>query len=1085
MPRSGMVLASAITLWASLALGQQYPFVQVTKPGDPAFLGAMLQDRQGRLWVGGASGAAVYDGVRFYSMLDFGMRQGPPGDKEVRGFAEDGKGGVWICSFGGIYRFHNGQLSLLAAGACTSIVRATPGIILAALNPSSKAVSGSTYLYRFLENRGSWNIERIAGIVLTNPAPSNVFVTVDDQGSALYPCKGGWCELPASVLGGVQQDIAAAQKVHSAGLRDIKEIVRDRFGCLWFVTTSDAFEQCPQDPHPVSLPTQFTNVNVQIQEVADGRVLISSEGGGIAIGRPSHYQFVTPRNGLPDSQSALLARDGTIWVAGDQGLARLAYPFRMEYWTSHDGLNGAFAIARLGAHVLAGSGKDLVALDPDRSRWSVLPHARGLGTVMRLLPSASGTLFALLHRPANPLVEISSDGRVLRELHSPDSGRWLLLSRDQRLWMTNRGGPVAVQRISAAGNRLTAFPEALPGDGRDAIDIEQSRIDESIWACYSGGLADRRQSGWMLAANRDTGLTENACGAMATYPNGDIWYGYLNLPGIAQIHFPRSGDYHHAEVRNYFTHASTGSATHFIGVDRRGWIWVGDSEGLSIATPRQAEEGTWWRLTETDGLPSVSTNQGSFMVDADSSVWFAVDTSIVHFRPNADFVESGVPPSVFISAFSSNGGPPRLADVAASFKSRADITAHIGSLQFDRRNALRLRYRLLPEQASWRDAATFDVKLGVLHWGEHTLEVQARLGPGSWSQTVKRSFTVLKPIWLTWPSLLALTALAVGAAGGGFAWHRKRVQRQQKILPDLRELRLAALSPEIQFLEGGLLDERFEVGRVLARGGFATVAEGRDLQKGGCRCAVKIFRQEWADNEWMASRFRKEVRALEQIQHPNVVSIYGHGTTPGGAPYLVMEFIEGGTLREALETRSISRGETAIYLRQVGSALDEIHAHGVCHRDLKPENLMIRAGDPGEREIVVIDFSIAMVKDPDETLHGLSRAAGTIYYMAPEQGIGYADESTDIYSLAKIVIEMLTGKRLSALLPDASIDLPERVQELLAGLTLGLSRPSIDLIARALEFHPLRRPRDANEFATRIADDLDAWRAEPAKWVAD
>jgi len=92
--------------------------------------------------------------------------------------------------------------------------------------------------------------------------------------------------------------------------------------------------------------------------------------------------------------------------------------------------------------------------------------------------------------------------------------------------------------------------------------------------------------------------------------------------------------------------------------------------------------------------------------------------------------------------------------------------------------------------------------------------------------------------------------------------------------------------------------------------------------------------------------------------------------------------------------------------------------------------------------------------------------------MAPEQSIGYADSSTDIYSLAKILIEMLTGQRLSTLLPDASMDLPDRVRELLAGLNLGLSFSSIELMSSALEFDPSRRPKGANEFAQRIARDL-------------
>jgi serine/threonine-protein kinase len=275
-----------------------------------------------------------------------------------------------------------------------------------------------------------------------------------------------------------------------------------------------------------------------------------------------------------------------------------------------------------------------------------------------------------------------------------------------------------------------------------------------------------------------------------------------------------------------------------------------------------------------------------------------------------------------------------------------------------------------------------------------------------------------------------------------------------------------------------LLDGRFEVGRVLARGGFATVAEGRDLRQGGLRCAVKLFRRELMDKEWMDRRFRQEVRALAKIDHPNVVRIYGHGETPAGLAYLVMEFIDGKTLREILQEGAVGPLLSASYLRQIGSALDAIHACGICHRDLKPENLMLRQTDDGQaassgRELVLIDFSIAIVQDPDETLHGISRAAGTLLYMAPEQAIGYADPATDIYSLAKILIEMMAGKRLSELLPDASMDLPERVRELLRRQSPGLSAAAIEILSSALEFDPARRPRSAGRFADAIADDIE------------
>jgi serine/threonine protein kinase len=130
-------------------------------------------------------------------------------------------------------------------------------------------------------------------------------------------------------------------------------------------------------------------------------------------------------------------------------------------------------------------------------------------------------------------------------------------------------------------------------------------------------------------------------------------------------------------------------------------------------------------------------------------------------------------------------------------------------------------------------------------------------------------------------------------------------------------------------------------------------------------------------------------------------------------------------------------------------------------------------GAPGE-DAVLIDFSIAIVKDANESLHGLSRAAGSFDYMAPEQAIGYAETSSDIYSLAKVVIEMLTGRQLKQLLPDAALDLPDRVRELSRTLAPKLSEESVEMLARALEFDPARRPSAAGSFAAPIVADLES-----------
>jgi serine/threonine-protein kinase len=186
-----------------------------------------------------------------------------------------------------------------------------------------------------------------------------------------------------------------------------------------------------------------------------------------------------------------------------------------------------------------------------------------------------------------------------------------------------------------------------------------------------------------------------------------------------------------------------------------------------------------------------------------------------------------------------------------------------------------------------------------------------------------------------------------------------------------------------------------------------------------------------------------------------------------------MEFVEGRNLREILEAGPVPARRAARLVCQLASALDAIHALDICHRDVKPANIIIRNEGSPEEQPVLIDFSIAIVKDANQALHGLSRA-GTFDYMAPEQAVGYADSSSDIYSLAKLVIEMLAGRSLSNLLPAATLELPDRVPELIKSLGVKLSPNAVDLLSSALEFHPNRRPRAAGSFAGPIINDLES-----------
>ena len=1050
----------------SRAYGQQYPFLPVA--GSPKNVKTLFQDSRGRLWLGGDD-LACFDGTHMFFLRDYGFPRAESYD-----ITEDSSGAIWIGAETGVYRFANGPVQEIAEGAAVSVIAATPDLAVAAVGPLGKGIPITTAsLIRMQRTNGNWKTETVMD--LGSPGP----LTLDQGGMLLYPwLEGGWHELRLEDVARWYPSSKLAVK-HHAIWRDsaagAMRVLRDRSGCVWIASEGQDTFDCG-DGVWRQAPFEGAGVRANLREAPDGSMVLVGPNI-LAFGRPGAFRIAKVSNGLPTALfAAIEGRDGTLWLGSSQGLYRFASPFRMEYWTARDGVDDPWCIQRSGTDIYAGLNRNVGVLTKDRQHWQSVASFAKAGMVMNLLPFADGLLAAL-----NPggVVMLRRDGQVLARTAAPyqgDYGLRLARTPDGEVWL----GGIGLGWLKEQRPRLifeSHYLQTQPAG--NVLDVQYEEYTHKLWACYNGGLTSRSKDGaWREITTKD-GLLVNACWSLASVPNGDVWYGYYNTPAFALIHPTPDGRYDVRQFRAGDEIEDPESIT--FDVDRRGWLWRGGNRGMSVARPADAEAGKWLHFDQSDGLPGVGVNSGSYFEDTDGSIWFGIDVNIVHYLPASDLTTPQFAPQVFVSAFSWEGQAPRMADAVSALPHGLKVTAHIGSLQFDRRNALRLRYRVLPEQPSWRESRSLDLALGKLSSGAHTLEVQGRVFTGPWSGTATRQFTVLRAVGLSWPLLAAYFLVAASLAAGGYLLYRRRLADDATLLPDLAAWRMGALLPEVHELEGTLLDDRFEVGALLARGGFANVLDGYDRAQTQ-HCAIKVFRGEVRgeakDKAWIQRSFAQEVAALKKVRHPNVVSIYAHGTAPSGSPYLVMEFVAGRNLREILEAGPLSPRRTARLLRQLASALDAIHALGICHRDVKPENVIVRDivrsdGSPQE-EAVLIDFSIAIVKDANETLHGLSRAAGSFDYMAPEQAVGYAEPSSDIYSLAKLLLEMLTGRQLKDLLPDAALDLPERVRDLAGTLQVHLSAESIGMLAAALEFDPARRPRAAGSFAEPLVKDLTA-----------
>ncbi len=207
---------------------------------------------------------------------------------------------------------------------------------------------------------------------------------------------------------------------------------------------------------------------------------------------------------------------------------------------------------------------------------------------------------------------------------------------------------------------------------------------------------------------------------------------------------------------------------------------------------------------------------------------------------------------------------------------------------------------------------------------------------------------------------------------------------------------------ENESLIGKLLDNRYEIESVIGEGGMAVV------YKAFCHrlnrfVAIKVLRDEFAEDEEFRRRFLAESHAIAMLSHPNIVAVYDVSSCDG-VEYIVMELIDGITLKQYLKKRgAINWKEAVHFAKQIAKALSHAHQRGIVHRDIKPQNIMLLR----DGTIKVADFGIAALEDERQDSN---EAIGSIHYIAPEQARwNDPDARSDIYSLGVVMYEMLAG----------------------------------------------------------------------------
>ncbi|WP_189018594.1 Stk1 family PASTA domain-containing Ser/Thr kinase [Paenarthrobacter histidinolovorans] len=213
-----------------------------------------------------------------------------------------------------------------------------------------------------------------------------------------------------------------------------------------------------------------------------------------------------------------------------------------------------------------------------------------------------------------------------------------------------------------------------------------------------------------------------------------------------------------------------------------------------------------------------------------------------------------------------------------------------------------------------------------------------------------------------------------------------------------------------------ILNERYELGELIGRGGMADVYKGTDTLLGRT-IAVKVLRADLARDPQFQARFKREAQAVAALNHPSIVAIFDTGeySVPGGpgedvrVPYIVMEFVSGRTLRDMIKAKELGVEDSVGYTLGVLAALEYSHRAGIVHRDIKPANVMVCA-DTGD--VKVMDFGIARaMADSAATMTQTQAVVGTAQYLSPEQARGETvDARSDLYSAGCLLYELLTSR---------------------------------------------------------------------------
>lgn len=287
----------------------------------------------------------------------------------------------------------------------------------------------------------------------------------------------------------------------------------------------------------------------------------------------------------------------------------------------------------------------------------------------------------------------------------------------------------------------------------------------------------------------------------------------------------------------------------------------------------------------------------------------------------------------------------------------------------------------------------------------------------------------------------------------------------------------------LHVMPGEVLDDRWRLEDRIGQGAMGSVFRGRDVKTGQV-VAVKVLAPEHCRKPKVLARFEREAELMMELRHPNIVQLLGHGRLRA-LPYIVMEYLDGMTLSEVLEAKGgrLPVAETVALVKPIAAGLAFLHRAGLVHRDIKPQNIFLTT----RGRVTILDLGVVR----DQHNPGLTKPGamvGTPYYMSPEQilGVEDIDRRTDVYSLAAMTFELLTGRppylgsnNFEVLYGHKNTAVPDA-----AALVKGITKPVAQALIHGMAKRRDERPETASEFAAELEAAAGAKKIDLVKAFA-